>query len=56
MDKWGLALITLGLLLVMVASTEGSVNFIALISGAFYIVLGAVLVKRSKKKSNGGRS
>lgn len=50
MKKWSLAIITLGLLFMSMASMSNPVNLFILASGLFYCALGGWLFFRSKKK------
>lgn len=50
MEKWGLAVCTLGLLLITLSATTSPVNLLMVFSGIFYVVVGVFMVLYKNKK------
>ncbi|MEG0077071.1 hypothetical protein [Anaerorhabdus sp.] len=56
MEKWGLAVCTLGLLLITLSATSTPANLMMVFSGLFYVVVGVgmIIYKNKKMKKERG--
>lgn len=61
MDKWGLGLCSVGLLITLLSTDATNMNwdFLSLVTGITFIVAGIVMVRKAAKKAklkDGGKS